>query len=258
MFGADASPADIDALRDEDGRLPPDAFRRLRQAPTAKRGPGRPLGSVNKRSEKLAKLVIQEFGDPVLGAASLYAQPLDQLCEMLLVADGSAERDQRMEAITGELVGQVNELGAAIRRAAKTGQANDLTKAVDRLADAAESLEAMRKAGGKAGGLALQALNVQLMARKFVGEYVHSKRPVAVDVTHRSDGLLVMPGLRGSGAGSEESALVQQELNRLLKSGQIEADQVARLVWKDGRLHDPDGEIAEAEFVEVEGDDDGD
>lgn len=254
MFGADASPADLDALRDEHGRLPPDAFRRLRARSPERRGPGRPLGSINKRSEQLAKLVIQEFGDPVLGGASLYAMPLDQLCEMLLVADGSAEREDRMEELTGDLTAQVRELGAAIGLAAKKGQAAELSAAAERLADAAESLEAMRKGGGKQGGLALQALNVQLMARRFVAEYVHSKRPVAVDVTHRTDGLLVMPR---AGQPDGEAAFVQTSLNTLMKAGKIEPDQVARLEFRDGRLIDPDGEIEEADFEPVESEDEG-
>lgn len=248
MFGADASPAELDALRGADGRLPSDAFRRLRAA-NGQRGVGRPLGSVNKRSAKLAQMVIEQFGDPVLGGASLYAMPLDQLCEMLLVADGTAERMEEQAALTEALVAQVRELGQAIGQAAKMGTTPELSNAAGRLADAAESLENVSKSRGKAGALALQALNLQLMAKRFVAEYVHSKRAVAVDVTHRSDGLLVMPG-RG-GATSEEAELVKDQLNNLVKSGRIEADQVARLVWNDGRLSDPEGELVDADFTEI-------
>lgn len=251
MFGADATPEEVDALRDENGRLPPDAFRRLR-AQRGKRGPGRPLGSINKRSEQLAKLVIQEFGDPVLGGASLYHMPLDQLCEMLLVADGSTERENRMEEMTGELAAQVKEMGLAVALAAKTGDVGKLTKAADRLADAAESLEAMKKAGGKAGGLALQALNVQLMARRFVAEYVHSKRPTAVDVTHRTDGVLVL-GRAGQADG--EAEFLSQKVNAALRSGAIEPDQVAALEFRDGKLFGPEGEAIDADFEPVEDDD---
>jgi hypothetical protein len=253
MLGADASPDEIDALRGADGRLPSNAFRTLRRQRTGK--PGRPLGAVNKRSEQLAKLVIQEFGDPVLGGASLYAMPLDQLCELLLVADGTQEREERLEELTGALAAQVNELAAAVKLAARRGSAEELTKAADRIADAAESLESLGKSRGKAGVLALQALNVQLTARRFVAEYVHSKRPVAVDVTHRTDGLLVMPG---AGQVAGEAAFVQEGLNAALKTGKIEADQVARLEFRDGRLIDPEGEIEEADFAPVEGEDDDD
>lgn len=239
MFGVDASPEEIDALRGPDGRLPSDAFRRLRRGASGQRGPGRPLGSVNKRSEMLAKLVIQQFGDPVLGGASLYAMPLDQLCEMLLVADGSTERAERMEELTGALAAQVNELGAAIKLAAQRGEVAEIAKAADRLAEAAESLEAVSKSSGKAGALALAALNTQLVARRFVAEYVHAKRPVAIEVDSRIDGVLVMAGINPGSVSA-----VQQAVGAALQSGAIEPEQIARLQFKDGQLHDPDGEFA--------------
>jgi hypothetical protein len=255
LLGVDAQPDEIDALRGSNGRLPSDAFRQLRSAAVRTGKPGRPLNSPNKRTEQLAKLVIQEFGDPVLGAASLYAMPLDQLCELLLVADGTMERAERTEELTTALAAQVSELGAAIGLAAKRGDVADLQKAADRLADAAESLENLAKSSGKAGALALAALNTQLTARRFVAEYVHSKKAVAVDVMHKSDGLLIMPGV-GRGAGEAEA--VRDMVNAALRSGRLEADQVARLEFKDGRLSDPDGEIVDADFEAVpnDGDDD--
>jgi hypothetical protein len=175
--------------------------------------------------------------------------PLDQLCEMLLVADGSKERAERNEELTEALAAQVAELTRAVGLAARVGNAADLTKAAQSLADAADSLEQVSKSSGKAGGLALQALNVQLMARRFVAEYVHSKRPVAVEVSHKTDGVLVMPRT----GSSEDAGFVRDKLGALIAAGRIEADQVARLELRDGRLHDPDGEIEDAEFDEVGG-----
>lgn len=247
LLGADASPADIDALRGENGRLPVDTFRRMRAQKTGK--PGRPLGAVNKRSEALAKLVIHEFGDPVLGGASLYAMPLDQLCEMLQVADGSMERAEQTQELTEALSGQVAELAKAVRDAAKRGDVKEIEKAADRIADAAESLEAVSKANGKAGSLALAALNVQLMARRFVAEYVHAKRPTAVDVTVKRDGVLVMPGSASGG----DAEFVQQALGGAMKRGAIDVDTVQRLEFRDGRVIDPEGEIEDAEFEPVDG-----
>lgn len=248
MFGADASADEVDALRDAKGRLPADAFRRLRRG-NGKRGPGRPLGAVGKRNEQLAKLVMQEYGDPVLGGAALYAMPLDQLCEMLQVADGSRERQEQQDELLSVLAARVEELTLTVRIAARSVDPGELTKAADRLADAAEALQDTSTHTGKSGALALQALNLQLMARRFVAEYVHSKRAVAVDVTHKTDGLLVMPS-RG-GAGSDEAGRVKDQLNALVANGVIAADQVARLEWRDGRLHDPEGEIVDADFVPV-------
>ncbi|MFX4085618.1 hypothetical protein ACKU27_11000 [Sphingobium yanoikuyae] len=79
---AGMEPEQLDMLRDEKGFLPSDVFRRMRQ-----RGPGRPAGARNKRNDDLAKLVAQQHGDPVLFMASLYSTPLDQLVELMLIAD---------------------------------------------------------------------------------------------------------------------------------------------------------------------------
>lgn len=75
-------PEQLDMLRDEHGRLPRDVFRQIRQ-----RGRGRPAGARNKRTDDLAKLVAQQHGDPVMFMASLYSTPLDQLVEMMIIAD---------------------------------------------------------------------------------------------------------------------------------------------------------------------------
>lgn len=79
---AGMEPEQLDMLRDDKGLLPNDVFRRMRQ-----RGPGRPTGARNKRNDDLAKLVAQQHGDPVLFMASLYSTPLDQLVELMLIAD---------------------------------------------------------------------------------------------------------------------------------------------------------------------------
>lgn len=248
LLGADVDPGAIDAVRGSDGRLPSDAFRRLRVQRTGK--PGRPLGAGNKRSEQLAKLVIQEFGDPVLGAASLYAMPLDQLCELLLVADGTAERAERTEELTAALSAQVAELALAVREAAKKGDIGDISKAADRIADAAESLEAVSKSSGKAGALALAALNTQLTARRFVSEYVHAKRPVAVDLTVKRDFMLVMPQQSEPG----DAEYVHQALATAMQGGALDADTVGRLEFRDGKVSDPAGEIEDAVFEPAEDD----
>jgi hypothetical protein len=65
----------LELLREDDGRL--DASRVQRA------GPGRPKGARNKASVALAKLVTQQFGDPILALASIYARPADQLVAYL-------------------------------------------------------------------------------------------------------------------------------------------------------------------------------
>lgn len=75
-------PEQLDLLRDQHGRLPSDVFRQIRQ-----RGRGRPPNARNKRNDDLAKLIAQQHGDPVLFMASLYSTPLDQLVELMIIAD---------------------------------------------------------------------------------------------------------------------------------------------------------------------------
>jgi hypothetical protein len=79
---AGVDPEQLDMLRDDKGRLPQDVFQQLRQ-----RGRGRPPNARNKRNDDLARLIAHQHGDPVLFMASLYSTPLDQLVELMLVAD---------------------------------------------------------------------------------------------------------------------------------------------------------------------------
>ena len=255
LLGGDVDPAALDEMRDANGRLPADAFRRARQAARSEaRGPGRPLGSLSKRSEKLAQLVMQECGDPVLGMGKLYAMPLDQLCELILVADGTVEHQNRMEDLTVALGEQVSSLCAALGKNAQSMSADDVAKAADKLADAADKLESVaRKVQGKPGQIALAALNIQLTARRAVAEYVHSKRAVAVDVNHKTDGVLVMPGLGGS-AGAGQAQEATGKLGELMRAGRLEASAIAQLVLlPDGTISDPEGVIQDAEYDEVDG-----
>lgn len=94
-FGCATEPSQLDLLRDDRGKLPSNVFLRVREGEG--RGPGRPKGALNKRSEQLAKLVCQQSGDPVLYMASIYATPLDQLVELLKIADPSDKASKRGE-----------------------------------------------------------------------------------------------------------------------------------------------------------------
>lgn len=88
LLGADTSPEQLDAFRDEQGALPKNVFQLARQQEgEGKRGPGRPAGSRNKRSDDLARLVAHKYGDPVEFMASLYHRPTDQIVELLKIAD---------------------------------------------------------------------------------------------------------------------------------------------------------------------------
>lgn len=106
---------------------------------------------------------------------------------------------------------------------------------------------------GKAGDIAIKALNVQLAAAKATSEYVHSKKPVEATLNVKSDGVLVFPGgVAGSfeqlDDASRGAAAVIQEA---LKSGAVTADMLAGMKLVEGRG------LVDAEWSEVD-DEDGD
>lgn len=234
LFGVEADASAVDALRRADGTLPPDVFRILRRTPPAARGPGRPKGAGNKRSEQLSRLIIHKYGDPVEAMASLYATPLDQLVELVLIADGTQERQRQLDELVSELARGVHDL-------VKASRGNVSAESINRLADACEALEsAARRSQGKPGDVAIKALNVQLAAQKATAEYVHSKKPVEANVNVKSDGVLVFPG--GVAGGFDQlddrtrhaGALIQ----KALEGGQITSDMLANMTLRDGQLVD--------------------
>jgi hypothetical protein len=135
VLGVQSDPLQLDAFRDDKGKLPSNVFRLAR-----KPGPGRSPGAKNKRGPVLAKLICNQSGDPVLFMASLYSMPLDQMVELIKIASPGS---------------------------------------------------------GKAppGDLAIRALAVQVQAAKEVAQYVHSKKPVDVNVSRKTDAVVIIPGI---------------------------------------------------------------
>lgn len=246
LFGAGADAAAIDAHRGADGRLPATIFRDLRGDPAA-RSRGRPPGSRNKRGSDLSKLILQMHGDPVLAMASIYATPLDQLVEMLLIADGSQARQGELQHLIETLTEEI----ALTVRIAKANVSDDtlreLAKACGKLEQACNTLQ------GKPGDLAMKALNAQLAAAREVATYVHSKKPTEQHVKVSTDGVLVMPSRDAGGdfdalhADTKDSG---QIINDALRAGAIEAADLGSMQLIDGRL------IVDGEFVEVSDEDD--
>lgn len=191
ILGAETDAEQLDLLRDPDtGKLPANVFQ-LSRARAQRTGPGRRPGSRNKRSDQLARYVTEKYGDPVEGMAAIYAMPLDQLVELLLVADGSKDREDRLITLAERTEAFVERLYADSEagRALTDKQIENLDKLVERVGDLAKVLKT------KPGELALKALNTQLAARREVANYVHSKKPIAVDLTRRADVILNIPGL---------------------------------------------------------------
>jgi hypothetical protein len=188
MAGVDAEPLLLDGMRDARGKLPTDVFRRLRKGEA--RRPGRPPGAGNKRNQKLAQLICQQHGDPVMYMASIYSMPTDQLVELLRLADDSAEMEERLYRLAEKIEGDVS--GLLGKANLNAGQLKALDGLIDRLGDIAKVLRV------KPGDLAVKALALQKQAAQAVAEYVHGKQPVSVEVKGRVDAVIFAPGLGGA------------------------------------------------------------
>lgn len=244
VLGVASDPKQLDLLRNPDGKLPTNVFTLVRQEPELARGPGRPKGAKNKRSAGLSELIKHKYGCPVEFQASIYHMPLDQLCELILVADGTIERREKLDALLTDMGQRVREL-AAIEKA--TGNSDG--KSIERLAEACEALESVaRTSAGKPGDVALKAMNLQLAASRTVSEYTDSKKPAEVKVEFDAIPTIVMPG---GGAGSDfnrqdaETRLAGDLLAKALKQGRIEAQDIVGLEFRDGQF------VVDGEFVEV-------
>jgi hypothetical protein len=143
-------------LRREDGTLPQGAIHIVR-------GRGRPPGAKNKRSKRIADYYVQRYGDPLDALGQLANTPLRQLIEVLMEADGSAEREARLLEGVDEAVAHLKLLSAI------PGDVKDKREIAEKLAEAIDKLAfAASRISGKPGKLALDALALQLQAHKEV------------------------------------------------------------------------------------------
>lgn len=181
LLGVETTVEQLDLLRDpETGRLPVNTFQQLRA-----RGPGRPPGSRNKASKKIAQLVCQTYGDPVMELANIAFLPLDQMVETMLLATGNSKVEEKLTEIADALTAKITALPA-----------NATKEQREALSDLAESvMQALHRYALKPGDLAEKAMKIKKDALKEVAAYVHGKQPVAVDVTHKADLILNIPGL---------------------------------------------------------------
>lgn len=237
VLGAARSAEQLDMLRGEDGKLPQNVFRLVREAEQAeRRGPGRKPGSRNKRSDDLARLIVHQHGDPVMAMASLYSRPLDQLIELVLIADSTAEREERLLRLIDRAETMIDTMMGLVRTGAVPSEKIDkVTSILDRVFDAAKALKM------KPGDLAIKALNLQLAAAKSVAEYVHSKKPVEANVNLGVDGVIVMAGAPQASFDQHDAAtrMAADAIAGMLRDGRIEPEQLANYQFVEG------------EFVEV-------
>lgn len=205
----------LELLRDpQTGRLPADAFRRLRSGG----GPGRRPGSRNKRNSDLAKLVCQKAGDPILFLAGVYATELDQLVEMLMIAEGVPEREDR-------LIQLCDTVEKMTRKAMIEGWSEARLKVLESCLKSVENAAGSLKA--KPGDIALKALGHQIQAAREVSPYVHSKKPTEITATHKVDGVIFMPGPQ-SGPADPIDAVMRRTVEAI-QGGQIDPAQIQDL-----------------------------
>ncbi len=184
FFGAETTVEQLDLLRDKDGRLPQDAYRQVRS------GRGRPPGSTNKLNRKIAQMVVQVHGDPVMELASIGFMPLDQMVEMLVVATGQSKIEEKLTDMAERLMAKIEDL---------QGKASQ--DYLDALGDIADSVfDAIRRHAMKPGDLAEKAMKIKKSALVDVAPYVHGKQPIVVDVNKKPDVILNIAGLTNPAA----------------------------------------------------------
>lgn len=234
VAGVPVEPSLLDGMRGDDGRLPADTFRQLRRGYS---GRGRPPGAGNKRNQKIAQLVCQEAGDPVLFMASLYRMPLDQLVELLRLADDSAAMEERLYRLAENIEADIAKLAGKGNLTKAEGQL--VERLVDRLGDIAKVLRV------KPGDLAVKALALQKQAAAEVATYVHGRQPVSIDVKGKADMVLLVPGLN---APLGDAKHLEDEVRRRGLEA-VDFENMALLPVPDAE----DGEFSEVEDEEEGG-----
>jgi hypothetical protein len=221
--------AQLELLRGDDGNL-------SRQAIHRARGRGRPPGSRNKRSKKVADYFVGKYGDPLDVIGQLMTMPTKALVDVLMEADGGAERQEKLYEMVEDAIDHIKSL----RRLGADGKesAEQLSDAIEKLANAAKAIS------GKPGKLALDALSLQLHATFRALEYVHGKQPISVDVTGKADLVVFAPEIlrqHGIDPGELQSAVTKRGLEA------FDAENMRLL------SHVEDGEFSEAGEDESDG-----
>lgn len=226
IFGAEASPEQLDLLRDDNGKLPQNVFSMVRA-----RGPGRPKDAINKASRDLAKFTLHKYGCPVEYMASVRSMPLDQMTHALMEAEGYSEREEKLF----KLIDSIEEIQV---QAFKENWTEAKLKLLDRMLDRVEKAASSMKA--KPGDLAVKALSLQLAAARDEARYVRSQMPVQATVTHKSDGTILMGGAVTSAewqGGQGPVGEVLRQIESAVKNGDIDASRLSDIRIVDAEYH---------------------
>jgi hypothetical protein len=175
-------PQQVEMFRRADGSLPPGSIQLVRSR-------GRPKNARNKRSKKIADYYVQRYGDPLDAIGQMANTPLRQLVEVLMEADGSAEREARLLEGVDQAIEHIKSLKImpGVPGDVRREMAEELADAIDKLALAASRIS------GKPGKLALDALALQMQAHFKATEYVHGKQPISIDIAGKADLVIFAP-----------------------------------------------------------------
>lgn len=208
LFGAETTAEQLDLLRDDDGRLPQSIYRQVRS------GPGRRPGSTNKLNKKIAQMVVQTHGDPVLELASIGFMPLDQMVEMMIVATGQSKIEEKLADMADRLTAKIEAL-SKIRYLDKAASDSEI-RVLEDLAD--KVFEAIRRYAMKPGDLAEKAMKIKKSALTDVAPYVHGKQPIVVDINRKPDVILNITGLTDPAqlaAMADDTELTAEQLQNM-------------------------------------------
>ena len=215
LLGVVTTPAQLDLLRGEDGKLPSDIYRRVR-ANAMPEGPGRRPGSLNRRNKQIARAIAERANgqDPLLAMVDDAFMPLDQFVELMMAADGSRDREERLYQLADRTQALVDRLfdDTESGHSLSDKQVDNLGRLVEQVSNLTRTLKV------KPGELGLKAYVAQRDTRRILARYMHSEMPVAVDVTTRADVVLNIPGLTDPAALADyldNPELTESDLNRL-------------------------------------------
>lgn len=241
IFGAEASPEQLDLLRDDNGKLPQNVFSMVRA-----RGPGRPKDAINKASREVAKFILHKYGCPVEYLASIRSMPLDQCVQSLMEAEGFSEREEKLFSL-------IEQANAMMIKAMDENWSEEKLKLVDRMLERIERAASSMKA--KPGDLAVKALSLQMNAAVNEARYVRSQKPVEANVNIKSDGTILMGGAVTSAewqGGQGPVGEVLRQIESAVKNGDIDASRLSDIRIVDAEYHvvgddesDDDADIGE-------------
>lgn len=91
-FMGTPSAEQLNLLRDEKGELPPNVFALARQQ-------GRPPGATNKRSQSLAKYIVEKYGDPADALGNVMSMDWGTLRELFRQAQGGEAKHKPVRMV---------------------------------------------------------------------------------------------------------------------------------------------------------------